>query len=508
MGGKQSTINHQDILNDSKVKIALKKINETITNIQMKAVQESIQNVKNNTNIMQEISLKKIKTSGDFKLTNINQSVDVKSKTKSIQTSDLNANLVKDIVSKIQSKLKNELTSAQNSKKKESEQIFGQAFKTIGKAMNAITGTSTNSNNSTRIRNILNVDNNTELVNKIEKNISTELVNKTVTAISTSLQGSQKINVEDVDAGGNVIIDNIDQEFKSEQIIEAIKKSGTSSEIMAKMSNVDVADLNNAIANSNKNEDITKGTIGDVGDAASKTIDSAGNAASKTINAAGNFISSVFSGGAMFFGVIGLLLLCFLYVFWDKIEPFINPFYIFKSNSKSKSNPNPKTNTNTNPNQNPNTNQDQKIKGGKINNINTMIIIFIFILSIIINKLCNLKERFFSKNNINIKSENKYLDSKLCLSNTNNSIFNISLVDKKNINIYKTINNKKYYVILDNNKIFFEEYNINNKRKYKFKFKKITDNTYKFNKGPFYLGFNNNCLVVVKKINAADFILY
>ena len=508
MGGQSSKETKTAILNDTSVRVALKNVNESISNMQMSIIQESMQKTAAGANISQEVSIKNLTAKGDIILGDVDQSANVKVNMSALSDSEIKSDLVSEVVSKMQTQLANSMSTEQSAAKEESEQIFAAAFEALGDAMAAVTGTDTSSSTETDIKNILNIDSNTELVNKIEQNMSTELVNKTVNEVSNVLVGDQKVEYNNIESTtGGIVIGNINLEMVSEQMTEAITKSGTSTELMSKMANISAADIQNAVDAGQTAEEKKKALIESVGEAAGEVIEKSGEASVGVIGAAGTLAASM----GMWI-IIPVLLVggAVLFIFRGTIDAGARQQMGLPQQGGSK-----KT-----------IKKMKSIISSVLKTIKTytkkyitrknLIMLIITILVVLVLQQVyimiqkQLSENFTNDSkmiDVTISSNGKYLknqklgDNHLCLTADESKAFkfNVSKLDDKTITLYTLSGDKKLYLKLTTNDITIEEFDSTNKEKYNFTFKKLSNNTYTFSQGDRYLGFKSNCLTVVQK---------
>ena len=317
IGGSSKNVKEttKEILNDTRVKNSIKKFNETINESTVKMMQTTMVNAAAGAEVNNTISIGNVKTSGAFVLSDISQANMVKMNLSVLSKSEMKSDMVTDMTNKIQTQLANDAKASSDSSSKDGEQLFSGLASAIGDTVsdlgNSIMGGSSSSKDNLSIKNIMDVENDTELENKVRTSITNEMVNDTVSNVSLKILGANTIEVGNIEAGGGVVISNINQENIVDAMMEAVAESGLGNKILSKMLNIDEADIKNAADTATTATDEKVGTLDAAGDAAGNVIEKGGEAVSSTIDSASGFLSAGLTAMIMpllIIGVVGIAL--------------------------------------------------------------------------------------------------------------------------------------------------------------------------------------------------------
>lgn len=534
MGGSQSSEKKTEILNDTNVQVAMKNVNESLNNMTMSIVQDNLVQTAAGATITQNISISGITASKDITISGVSQKAGVQISLSSLVNTELKQELVTNTMNQMKSALSESMGASQESAKSEQEQIISAAMGALSSSLSSLTGTDTDSKEETSIKNLLNIESDTELQNIIEQNISTELVNKTITQISNKLVGDQAIEIENITSEeGAIVISEISQEFLSEQMLEAVQESGSSTEIIAAIGNISAADVEKAVSAGQSASQEEVGTLQGIGG----VVDSVGQAWTGFVSAMGaNVIIPILLVG-------GLVLFMFRGV--------ISNVAAKKAGVKMPQQPMPRIPRIPIPQQfrQPMRGGSKKIKSGikkltkmmktlsiKISKFGKRLlkqiknhpplhiliaVVVIIILIVVVYKMLMREshEGFTNESktsNIIISSNSKFLrnkkigDNHLCLTEDKTKAyqFEMSILEDKYIYIYKIIGKDKYYMKMEDKDVILEKYNFIKDSKYKFSFEKTGDNLYKLFQKTKYISVKDDCLEITEKKEEAAELLF
>jgi hypothetical protein len=483
--GKKKKEKITEILNDNRVKNALKNLNKNINESTMKIVQENLQNTAAGATVIQDVKITGLKSKGSVKVGAINQNANIKISLSSLVNTEMKQELVNETMNKLQTKLKEQISMTQKQAQDKGEQIVSDAITAISDTIQSIIPSNSTSIEKTSIKNLFDIESDTELQNIVENAVNLELMNKTINDIANTFVGTQKTEISDITAGGNIVVSGVNQEIVSEQITESISNSGTANEILSKVANVSVADIEEAIDTAQEIKIKEEGTL---------------EGLSKVTSAFFDGISDII-GGPMYlvFAIIGFIVAIMLLM---KLaggggQPMMPPPMM----------PPPRMPMPT----------PMMYGRGKIKNIYNILmklmkkglknimkykqnILIILLIGLILILSLKKKETFKVKSDVKISSNGKYVinekpgSNKLCLKGKKNNAFkfNLSIKDQ---NMY-IIKDKKY-VKIDGDNIVFDKYDFVNDDLYKFTYDK-NGKLYRLKNKDKYVGIENNCLILVE----------
>ena len=275
MGGKQSTEEKLEILNDTKVQTALSNVNENINNMTMDMIQKNLQQTAASATQTQEIEISGLTSGGDIVIGEVSQEQSSEINVSALADQAMQADMVSQVQQELQTKLQEAMEVNQESASSQGEQIFGALADALGGAMASVTGTDVDSSKETSIRNMLDIQSSTELQNKLEQNVSTEMVSETVQEVSNSIVGDQKSKITDLTAGGNIQIAKVSQKQVAKQILDAVSKQGITSQIAADMTGISKAEIDKSITAGQTGSSEEKGTLDSFGDMVGSVVGSA-----------------------------------------------------------------------------------------------------------------------------------------------------------------------------------------------------------------------------------------
>lgn len=536
MGSSQSKKETIDILNDTKVKTAIKNLNESINKMTMDVIQKQLVSSAASATVKQEIEISGIRTAGDFKVSDIDQSSKIEIGISTLTNSELKADLVTKTMNELQTKMAENMKLSQSQAQKQGEKIISELVGALSGAIASVTGGKIDSQKDVNLQNLLNIDSETELKNKIEQSINTELVNETINEISNNLIGAQDFKIEDIEAGGDFVVTNISQEFLSNQMLESIALVGTGSEIISSLGSVNKSDIDKVIKTDVEQTTKEEGTI-----------ESAGNAVS---NILGGF-SNLFAVGFLPLLIIGGIVIMFVVFFLrGSIGATMEKRY-GQPQQKTQKQPTQQTQQTQNitPAQMAQLAALSKTqKGGKMKSklymyitkkvmklINIIkkpslkllknikknitrnnLLILLLIISIVLLSMYiyntvryNRIEGFTNESKLDdlkIEINSKYISNvklgsqKLCLVDDIKKAFkfDIIIINKKDIYIVKMQNKDKLYFKTNINDVVIDKYDFIYDKLYKFSFEK-KENKYILKQNNKYIGLKDECLVLVDK---------
>ena len=522
MGGSQSEEVKTTILNDTRVKNALRVTNKNISETTMKIVQESVNNTAQSADLTQEISIKGLKAKGDISFEEISQAGDMAISLSSFSNSELKQDLVTETRNQMQTALKEQMNMSQEQAKEDAEQMVSELLSAISETMQslgaAVTGTDTSSSTETSITNLLNIETETELENLVESAISEELVNTTINNISSKLAASQNVDIADWEStDGGIKVGKISQEFSGDLMLEAISETGTGSSIIATVANVNVADIEKIVETDQSAKDLEEGTIGAAGDFVEKAVGA---------------WAGLLQSGALFI-LIPVLIVggLVLFMFRGTISK------VAEQQAGVPQQPMP---------------QQQFYQGGGgktikkginflksiLKNItktikkyttkkNLILLVIIILASLIIYKVYEIiQQKLLSENfteeskmdDVIITNKGKYLSNKkagsgtLCLKKDKGKAFkfNIAKNDDNTVTIQKIGKGEKLYLKLNGNIVKLSKFNPQQTKKYNFSFEKKgkEENSFILFQGKKFLSFQKACLSILTKKEDASILKF
>jgi hypothetical protein len=303
MGSEQSQETKTEILNSTKVKNSIKKFNESISEVSTSMMQTTMTEAAQGADVTNTYKIKGVKVAGDLVIGAVNQANKVKMNLSVLTKTELKADMVADMTNKLQTQLANDASAASSAKAKEGEQMLSGITDAISDTMTGLgqsmTGGSSSSSDSTKIQNIMDVSNETELINKVKNSVSTQMVNDTVTKVANTITGSNETIYEDLQAGGDAVIGEVNQENMIEMMTEAVTESGLGNKILAKMFNVDESEIKNAADTTVTQEEEKVGTLDAAGDAVSEAAQGIGTGVATGAKGVGEGIGAAMSGMMM-----------------------------------------------------------------------------------------------------------------------------------------------------------------------------------------------------------------
>jgi hypothetical protein len=314
-GGSSSKTTKTDILNSTKVANSIKKFNENISSVATTMMQTTMTEAAQGaeaTNIL-EISGNKIK--GDINIGAIDQSNNVKMNLSVLTKTELKADMVADMTNKLQLQLANDATGTNEQNSKDGEQVFSEVANAIADTVqgvaNSVMGGSSKESTETNVKNIMDVSNSTELINKVNNSVTADMVMKTVTKVSKRLGAMNKTKIKGNKTtgkkGGDLNIASVNQENVVTMMTEVVTESGLGNKILAKLLNVDEADIKNAAEGETTITDEEIGTLEAGGDAVGNVIEKGGEAVANAALGIGGGIGAAMGGMMMPFIIIAVV---------------------------------------------------------------------------------------------------------------------------------------------------------------------------------------------------------
>jgi len=311
MGGSSSKVSKTEILNSTKVKNSIKKFNENISEVSTSMMQTTMTEAAQGAEVTNSYKIIGLKAAGDLKIGAVNQSNKVKMNLSVLTKTELKADMVADMTTKLQDKLANDASAASDAKSKEGEQILSGVTDAISGTIQdlgkSFTGGSSSESDETSVKNIMDVENNTELINKVKNSVTSDMVNDTVTKVANTVKGSNETIYKDLEAGGDAVIGEVNQENMIEMMTEAVTEAGLGNKILAKMFNVAETDITNAADTAVTQEDEVVGTLDAAGDAVSEAAQGIGTGVATGAEGIGAGIGNAMSGMMMPFIIIAVV---------------------------------------------------------------------------------------------------------------------------------------------------------------------------------------------------------
>jgi hypothetical protein len=344
------TLNQETILN------GLSKI---VGSSIVKAINKNQSDFSSLIKASNEISLKNVTTGGDVIIGNAKQETNVKSTLTSESKQKIENKIKDDISNELTDEVKNQAKNAIDNVKKDKDTTnegskltdvsnsIGSSFDNfIDKTADVLSVMSANTTKNVTSKDTddtlrenfqLNAnfksETNNDVSNAIEKVLSSENIAKTLNDLKTS----NTIAAENINAGGSIKIENIDQKVLVDNVAKNLVSQEVLNDISTKMYNLikkNIENMASSIDSKLSDAEKTKAvgdiqafggaaalvldsaggavasTIDSTGTAAAKTVDSAGTAASKTIDSTGKAVTGVASalaGPIIIIGIIGLI---------------------------------------------------------------------------------------------------------------------------------------------------------------------------------------------------------
>lgn len=280
---KETSIQNETLFNSS-----MKAVNESINSMTMNIMQESMKSTAASVTVKQKIDLSGGVVGGDFVVSGIGQGAEVEVSLSSLTESSMKQELITNTMNELQSKLKESMDASQSQESSEGEQMVAALADAVSGVAGSMTGA--DSKESTNIKNSIEVNSEVEMVNKIENAVSADLINKTVENVALALNVDQEIDMSDKIVGGDMVVTDIKQETLAKAMMEAITKSSVGVEIISKVGNMNIVEVEKSIA---AGQTLKSEEIG--------TIDAAGTAVSGVIGTAlgGMMIPLMIAGGVV-----------------------------------------------------------------------------------------------------------------------------------------------------------------------------------------------------------------
>lgn len=280
MGGKQSSEETQTLEQKTAINNALRMSNSVINTTVTEMIDKKLQSAAAGAVSTQKISLSGLRAVGDVNITNLNQLTDSVISVSAIQDSQQRTELANDLTQDLKTKLKNVSDSTQAQLDENGEQLFAELVGAIGDTVQtlgtAATGTDVDSKKDVTIRSALEIENETELNTLIENSVQQSTVNEAVTQVASTMVGGQELNISDVEAGGSILIADVNQEIVQSQILESLQKSDLSKEIISKMTNISQTEVESATKTDLKQTQVDASTLKDAGEAAKDVLEGTG----------------------------------------------------------------------------------------------------------------------------------------------------------------------------------------------------------------------------------------
>ena len=268
MGKGSSTINeNKNVTTNTQFVTTVQKSNEVINKMMTSLTQTQLTTVAAGSVVNQELDISHIRSAGGISITGSTLKADTKLNVSMLADSNQKDELTNNLMNDMRSNLTKLANADQNQLSTESEKIFenlsDDATNTIS-SLGAILGQGNyNKNKNTTIREQLGVTSTTDMRNKIEEVVDKKLIEDTVNNVSASFIGTQKIKIDDVDAGGDVKIAALNEELIQATTLSAVSKSAMGNSIISKLTGQDETVIADVLKVKQTNQDDEKTALND-----------------------------------------------------------------------------------------------------------------------------------------------------------------------------------------------------------------------------------------------------
>ncbi len=248
MGGKMSSDDKKDLMNNSKFRDNIKKTSNVINNMTTSMLQSNLTKAVSNAKVDQSITIGGITAAKDNVIENVGIKGQVSMNVSALSDSKLKDKLVQDLTSSLQTKLQEMTTSTQKQLDDQDEQVFSDIISGISDTMQtglvSATGGQKKEKSRVTVQNLVDAESTTELNSLVKNSINNNIVDKTVTKVASTLLGKQVIKIQNVTSTeGKNVIRNINEDFLSEQITKIITESDMSEEVISTFTSLDKTEI-------------------------------------------------------------------------------------------------------------------------------------------------------------------------------------------------------------------------------------------------------------------------
>lgn len=483
MGGKQSTEEKLEVLNSTSVQNSLSNINENVTDITMEIMQKNVQKTSAGSDINQKQKMGDVIAAGKGATVkgSQEQATDVKITVKALQETKMQNDIAKDLMNQLQTKLEEQMSMTQEQAQKDGEQMVSEI---MGALTAAIPGAKSETKSDTSIKNILDIQSEVELKNIVKQAVNIDMVTESVQEMVSSLSVAQEQEVGKLAALGDdsLIEFTQNQSVTTDQVLEAVSKSGITSKMISSVANVSEGDVKKAIEAGQSNKQEKEGTLGGFAGVIDSTfggMSQLGGTMMLPIIIVGSLmvlgVMVYFMSGSstppppQYGGGLAKSILSIPMMILKYIRKIIKKVFKIKL---------------------PKVDKDMIING-----------LLLSIASMVVLEILKKKKENFQFSKLTerkLKVEDQYINDKLCLGSEGMELKINNATDEY---IY-LFNNKDEYLKIDGNKISLEKYNLDNDLKYQLKHEK-DGYRYKISRNDKYLKIKDNCLGLTEFKNAA-----
>jgi hypothetical protein len=283
MGGKSSKEEKDKLMNSTKFRNHIKKVDKIINDLTASMMQSTLTTADGATEVNQDVTIQDV-TGEDVDISGVSLEADAILNLSVMVDNKMKDKMVQDLTSQLQNKISSVSNATQKQLDQQQEQAISSVVGGIADTMTSL-GTTVGGGKHTEksnrsVKNLLNIDNDNEMDSLVKKSINVNLVNQTVNTVSNKLLGHQKILIQNVHAkakkkgSGRVQIANINEKFVSKQITDIITQSDMSESVISAMTVFSKTEVSNMTTGSLEQQEDKTGTIQDVTKTLGDTISS------------------------------------------------------------------------------------------------------------------------------------------------------------------------------------------------------------------------------------------